>query len=206
VGRRPLFFFRSFTSEFKEARNSLSAHAQTHQTSVTRKAADAEGLVRSVAERVASSSGLEFVDLELARGGKGPVVRVYMDKPGRISLDELENASREISAILDVEDPISRSYTLELSSPGMTRPLKTRRDFERVLEKNVQVSFDESPEPADPAPATGKPTVKEIKGRVTAVTDREVRIIPRDNKGREGAEVVVSFANLRHAQREISFR
>ena len=187
----------------------MPAHANTHQTSDIRKVADAEALVRSVAERVASSSGLEFIDLEMARGGKGPVLRVYMDKPGRISLDELENASREISAILDVEDPISRSYTLELSSPGMTRPLKTRRDFERVLEKNVQVSFVDFSEEGDSAESSASrkgQAVKEIKGRLTAVTDREVRLIPRDNKGREGAEIAVPFADLRHAQKEISFR
>lgn len=172
----------------------------------SRKALDAEVFVRSVAERVAASSGIELVDIEMKRGGKGPLVRVYMDKPGRISLDELENASREISAILDVEDPIGRSYTLEVSSPGMTRPLKTPRDFERVLTKNVQVAFVEGAFGTDAAAHAVDAPVKEIKGRLLAVSDKEVRIIPRDNKGREGAEIVVPFSALRHAQREISFR
>ncbi len=168
---------------------------------------DVEALVRSVAERVASSSGIELVDLEMKRGGKGPVLRVYMDKPGRISLDELENASREISAILDVEDPIRRSYTLEVSSPGMTRPLKTRRDFERVLEKNIQIAFAEAAEGQGEgvAPEATAP-VREIRGRLVSVTDDGVSVIPLDNKGREGAPVAVSFRALRHAQREISFR
>ncbi len=167
-----------------------------------RKGLEVEVFVRSVAERVATASGLDFVDLELKRGGHGPIVRIFMDKPGRISLDELENASREISAILDVEDPVGRSYTLEVSSPGMTRPLKTPRDFERVLEKNVQVAFSDAASLAEAAAAP----VREIKGRLLAVSDKEVRIIPRDNKGREGAEIVVPFSALRHAQREISFR
>jgi ribosome maturation factor RimP len=171
-----------------------------HNTTQDKDAAnrrDPEVLVRSVAERVAASSGLEFVDVEMKRGGKGPVFQIFLDKPERISLDDLENASREISAILDVEDPIRRSYTLEVSSPGMTRPLKTARDFNRVIEKNIQVSF------ADAAEKSG---VREIKGRLVAVTENEVRLIPRDNKGREGAEIAVPFAALRHAQREISFR
>lgn len=167
-----------------------------------RKGLEVEVFVRSVAERVSQASGLDFVDLELKRGGHGPIVRIFMDKPGRISLDELENASREISAILDVEDPVGRSYTLEVSSPGMTRPLKTARDFERVLEKNVQVAFTDAASGAESEAAP----VREIKGRLLAVSDKEVRIIPRDNKGREGAEVAVPFAALRHAQREISFR
>ena len=74
-----------------------------------RKGLEVEAFVRSVAERVAASSGLDLVDIEMKRGGKGPLLRIFLDKPGRISLDELENASREISAILDVEDPIGRS-------------------------------------------------------------------------------------------------
>jgi len=172
-----------------------------------RKALEVEGFVRAAAGRVAVSSGLDLVDIEMKRGGHGPVVRIYLDKPGRISLDELENASREISAILDVEDPIGRSYTLEVSSPGMTRPLKTPADFKRALEKNVQIAFVDLAEAADSAPEDdSKPTVKEIKGRLLAVNDEEVRILPRDNKGREGAEVAVPFRALRHAQREISFR
>jgi ribosome maturation factor RimP len=155
-----------------------------------------EALVRSVAERVAASSGLEVVEIEMRRGGKGPVVRIYLDKAERVSLDELENASREISAILDVEDPIGRSYTLEVSSPGMTRPLKTAADFRRAIEKNVQIAFlDDASLP-----------VKEVKGRLRSVNDQEVRIVPRDNKGREGDEIAVPLSAVRHAQKEISFR
>jgi ribosome maturation factor RimP len=179
-----------------------AAAAQSNKDA--RKGLEVEAFVRSVAGRVAVSSGLDLVDIEMKRGGQGPLLRIFLDKPGRISLDELENASREISAILDVEDPIGRSYTLEVSSPGMTRPLKTPADFKRVLEKNVQVAFVEAPQavPVDEA----KLPVKEVKGRLLAVNDNEVRIVPRDNKGREGAEIAVPFSALRHAQREISFR
>ncbi len=173
-----------------------------------------EVFVRAVAERVALSSGLDLVDVELKRGGKGPLVRVYLDKPGRISLEDLENASREISAILDVEDPIGRSYTLEVSSPGMTRALKTPRDFERVLDKNIQIAFVDgageaperaAPEVSCPDPLTSLP-VREVRGRLLAVSDHDVRIVPRDHKGRDGAEIVVPLSAVRHAQREISFR
>jgi ribosome maturation factor RimP len=192
----------------KQAGEDLPVAATTNQSEKdARKGLEVEAFVRSVAGRVAASSGLDLVDIEMKRGGKGPLVQVFLDKPGRISLDELENASREISAILDVEDPIGRSYTLEVSSPGMTRPLKTPADFKRVLEKNVQIAFVDVPEPAAPAPVDdSKLPVKEIKGRLLAVNDNEVRIVPRDNKGREGAEIAVPFSALRHAQREISFR
>ena len=106
-----------------------------------RKGLEVEVFVRSVAERVAAASGLDFVDLEVKRGGHGPIVRIFMDKPGRISLDELENASREISAILDVEDPVGRSYTLEVSSPGIDRPLKKEADFERFAGSEITLKL-----------------------------------------------------------------
>lgn len=207
MGRRPLFFFhREYIRNTVRPRDLNPSSFEPIDRNPA-KGVEAESLVRSAAERVARSSGLDFVDLEMKRGGKGPVVRIFLDKPGRISLDELEGASREISAILDVEDPIHRSYTLEVSSPGMSRPLKTPKDFERVIEKNVQVAFVEAPDQATGEGAgDSAPKVKEIKGRLLAVTEQEVRIVPRDNKGREGAEVAVPFSALRHAQREISFR
>ena len=182
----------------------MSASVAAHNDKDARKGLEIEVFVRSVAERVAVSSGLDLVDIEMKRGGKGPVLRIFLDKPSRISLDELENASREISAILDVEDPVGRSYTLEVSSPGMTRPLKTPKDFGRLLQQNVQIAFVE-PGPV-PAPESAKETVREIKGRLLAVTDAEMRILPRDNKGREGAEIAVPFSAVRHYQRAISFR
>jgi len=191
----------------------LLATVTAQRGNAPRRDAQAEVFVRAVAERVAHSSGLDLVDVEMKRGGKGPLVRVYLDKPGGVGLETLENASREISAILDVEDPIGRSYTLEVSSPGLTRPLKTQRDFERVLNGNVHLVFVETAEAvAKEVSHSTVPEVRpdlpvrEVKGRVIAVSDQEVRIVPRDNKGREGAEIAVPLAALRHAQREISFR
>lgn len=208
MGRGPLFFFRREAIS-KQSGTYLTPNPPYHIDRNSARGVEVEGFVRAAAERVALSSGLDLVDIEMKRGGKGPVLRVFLDKPGRISLDELENASREISAILDVEDPIGRSYTLEVSSPGMTRPLRTPKDFERVIEKNVQVAFVEAdhagPAPVEATEAAGL-KVKEIKGRLLSVSEKEVRIVPRDNKGREGAEVAVPFSALRHAQREISFR
>ncbi|MEQ1842667.1 MAG: ribosome maturation factor RimP [Verrucomicrobiales bacterium] len=203
----------------------MTASVAAQLDKASRKGLETEVFVRQVAQRVAQSSGLDLVDIEMKRGGKGPLLRVFLDKPGRISLEDLENASREISAILDVEDPIGRSYTLEVSSPGMTRALKSPADFERLLQKNIQVAYVEGSMPdfsvEAPAAAPGKSgskhpasgeakvaglKVKEIKGRLLAVSSAEVRIVPRDNKGREGAEIAVPFSALRHAQREISFR
>ena len=182
----------------------MLASVSTHKTTDPGKSLEIEALVRGAAGRVAASSGLDLVDVEMKRGGTGPVVRIFLDKPGRISLDELENASREISAILDVEDPIGRSYTLEVSSPGMTRPLKGAADFQRVVSKNVHIAFVET-EPTAEA-ASGEPRVREVTGRLVSVGPAQVRIAPRDKKGREMPEITVPLVAIRNAQREISFR
>lgn len=96
--------------------------------------------VRAVAERVTSAHGYELVDVEMARAKGGHVVRLYVDKPGGIGLDELKSVSEEVSAILDVEDPIDSSYTLEVSSPGLDRPLKTPADYARFVGRLAKVS------------------------------------------------------------------
>ncbi len=77
--------------------------------------------VRSVARRVTADRGFELVDVELKRAAGNQLVRLYVDKPGGIGLDDLQSVSEEVSAILDAEDPIEGHYTLEVSSPG-SRP------------------------------------------------------------------------------------
>jgi ribosome maturation factor RimP len=102
--------------------------------------------VRRVAERVTSDRGLELVDVQWATQPGGAVLRVSVDKVGGIGLDELQEVSQEVSAILDVEDPISSAYTLEVSSPGLDRPLKTEADYRRFVGRLVRLS---SYEPVD---------------------------------------------------------
>ena len=89
--------------------------------------------MRSVATRVTADRGFELVDVEMKRGPDGLLVRLYVDKPGGIGLDDLQSVSTEVSAILDAEDPIEGRYTLEVSSPGLDRPLKTEDDYRRFV-------------------------------------------------------------------------
>jgi ribosome maturation factor RimP len=96
--------------------------------------------VRSVAERVTADRSFELVDVELGRAGGGHLVRLLVDKPGGIGVDDLQSVSEEVSAILDAEDPIAGSYTLEVSSPGLDRPLKTEADYRRFLGRLARVS------------------------------------------------------------------
>jgi ribosome maturation factor RimP len=87
--------------------------------------------VRAVAERVTGARGFELTEVEVTRDRGGQLVRLYVDKEGGIGIGELQSVSEEVSAILDAEDPIASSYTLEVSSPGLDRPLKTEGDYRR---------------------------------------------------------------------------
>lgn len=80
------------------------------------------------------------MEVELKRQPGGLLVRLYVDKPGGIGLDDLQSVSEEVSAILDAEDPIASSYTLEVSSPGLDRPLKTEADYRRFVGKLAKLS------------------------------------------------------------------
>src|SRR5580692_5033304 len=103
--------------------------------------------VREIAERVASSSGLEVVDVEFRGGGKSRMLRVYLDRPaaGAVALagvthEDCANFSREFSTVLDVEDAApDGSYTLEVSSPGLDRKLTRAADFERFTGSRMKL-------------------------------------------------------------------
>jgi ribosome maturation factor RimP len=112
--------------------------------------------VREIAERVAASSGLEIVEVEFLGGGKARMLRVFLDKPvvGESSLDasaagidllsgvtheDCANFSREFGTILDVEEVITGSYTLEVSSPGLDRKLTKAADFRRFTGSRLKL-------------------------------------------------------------------
>ncbi len=88
-----------------------------------------------IVEPVVSELGLELFDLETGGG----LVRVLVDRPGGVDLDALSAATRAVSAALDVADPIAGRYTLEVSSPGLERPLRTPVHFQRALGAKVAV-------------------------------------------------------------------
>jgi len=85
--------------------------------------------------------GYELADLEVRLGGKGGVVRVFIDKLDGIGLDDCEKVSRAVSAILDVEDPVPGNYELEVSSPGLDRKLTKVEHFQRFMGETVKVSL-----------------------------------------------------------------
>ena len=87
--------------------------------------------IEELVQPILDDLNCELVDIEYQREQRGWVLRFFLDKEGGINLDECAEASREISSLLDVEDIIGTAYNLEVSSPGIERPLKKLADFER---------------------------------------------------------------------------
>jgi ribosome maturation factor RimP len=98
-----------------------------------------EARIGELAEQIAASMGMEVVLVEIKGDGKRSVVRAFVDRPGGISLDDCARFSRRFSVLLDVEDWIPFSYILEVSSPGVNRPLIKEADFRRFCGKNARV-------------------------------------------------------------------
>ena len=96
--------------------------------------------VRDAAERVAASSGLEVVEVELRGGGKARMLRIVIDKPAGITHEDCAHLSREVGTILEVEDAISGSYTLEVSSPGLDRKLIRPEDYQRFTGSRIKLT------------------------------------------------------------------
>jgi len=95
--------------------------------------------VEEIARPLAESLGMELVELEYKREGRQMMLRLYIDREGGVSLDDCAAVSRELSAVLDIEDIVPGRYTLEVSSPGLNRPLKSRADYERYCGRLVRI-------------------------------------------------------------------
>jgi ribosome maturation factor RimP len=104
------------------------------------KAVDTQQLTK-LCEPVVAGQGYELVDLEFKNepGVGGWVLRLFIDKEGGVTLDDCASLSRELSAVLDVEDAIQVGYSLEVSSPGLNRPLKKESDFARFVGKKAKI-------------------------------------------------------------------
>lgn len=106
--------------------------------------------IRAIAERVAASRGLEVWDVQSRREAQGHVIRVVIDRPGpsatpeeSVSIEDCEQVNRELGTILDVEDPIPFAYTLEVSSPGLDRPLRAPDDYRRFTGRLAKIVLSE---------------------------------------------------------------
>jgi ribosome maturation factor RimP len=98
-----------------------------------------EARVREIARRAAAERGLELVHVEFAGGARAPVVRVFIDKPDGVTHEDCSAVSTHIGTVLDVEDFIPATYTLEVSSPGLERGLYGLGDFERFAGRLAKI-------------------------------------------------------------------
>ena len=144
-----------------------------------------------VAERVTQQRGLDLVDVELKKSRGGNLVRLYVEKDGGIGLDELKAVSEEVSAILDATDPLDSSYTLEVSSPGLDRPLRHEPDYRRFVGRLAKISSYE--------PVEGR---RHWTGRLVGVTDGQVRL-SLEREG--GVETKIPIEKVSHGQLEVEF-
>lgn len=97
------------------------------------------GSIESIANPVVSAEGMEIVDIEYKRESRGWVLRLYIDKEGGVTIDDCSNISSQLSHLIDVYELISHPFTLEVSSPGLDRPLKKEKDFVKYNGKLVKI-------------------------------------------------------------------
>jgi ribosome maturation factor RimP len=99
--------------------------------------------LRKLLEPGVEATGFELVDVEIAGSQHSPTLRVYIDGPVGVNVDDCARVSRQLSALLDVEDPLPGQYTLEVSSPGLDRPLVKPEDFKRFVGETIKVKMHE---------------------------------------------------------------
>lgn len=128
---------------------------------------------------ILAANHFELVDVEYVKEGGTWYLRAYIDKPGGITVDDCEIVNRALSDLLDEKDYIEESYILEVSSPGLGRPLKKERDFERSLGEEVEIRtyrmVEKQKEFRGILKAYDKDTV------TITVEEEEERVFPRDN-------------------------
>jgi ribosome maturation factor RimP len=152
--------------------------------------------IREIVERVAQSSGLELVDLELQGGGKSRTLRVFIDKPGGVTHEDCATFSREVSTIFDVDDAVpGSSYVLEVSSPGMDRKLFKAEDYQRFLGSLVKLATRE--------PVNGN---QHFEGRLKSLQDGRITLELAGRKKSKkheaveaGIEIEIALANVEKA-------
>ena len=150
-----------------------------------------EEKVHALATQMAEECGFEVVDMQLWAKGKRTLLRVFIDKEGGITLDNCETFSRRFEALLDVEDPITGPYTLEVSSPGLDRPLKDSKDFKKNLGKMVRIVTKEKIN-----------NQSFFLGRLEAINDQSLSLSFTDSRG----GVVIPLAMVSRANLELELK
>ena len=139
--------------------------------------------ITELAEKTALSMGIEIVLAEIRNDGSRAIIRVYIDQPGGVALDDCERFSKRFSTVIDVEDFIPFTYVLEVSSPGVNRPLAREVDFMKFLGENARVRSRN--------PIEGQ---RNFKGKIVNVTEGRVKFETAPDK-----YIVIAVADIEKA-------
>jgi ribosome maturation factor RimP len=133
--------------------------------------------------------GLELLGIEFVSAGKHSILRVFIDHENGIDVDNCADASRQVGALLDVEDPISTEYNLEVSSPGLDRPLFTLEQYKKVIGETVNVRLS--------LPLNGR---RKFKGILNTI-ESDVLIVTVDSE-----EFELVFSNVDKGNLEYNYK
>ena len=148
--------------------------------------------VQAVAAPILESYGMELVEAVCVGQGPGTVIRVFIDKPGGVTLTDCEQAHRSLSPALDVIDPFPHAYTLEVSSPGLDRPLRGPQDYRRLVGQPVTLKLRQ--------PVEGQ---WRLIGTVVELDDRAVTIAVQHKKTTE--RIRLEFDQISLGRRKVEF-
>ena len=145
--------------------------------------------VKELLDPILLYEGIELVDIQIKRQRNGHLLRIFIYKKSGVNLDDCENVSEQLSRVLEVDDIFPGRYVLEVSSPGLDRPLKTQKDFKRCIGELVNVEINEDEKKTS------------VTGKVVDVTDSSVLL--EANKEKKSFEI--SFEKIIKASIEIRF-
>jgi ribosome maturation factor RimP len=130
----------------------------------------------------------QLYDLKVGHHGNHTILQVFIDRPDGVSLDDCQRVSEAIGGLLDQADPVPSAYTLEVSSPGIDRPLRTPAEYERALSKKVNVRYR----------AGGGERI--VEGRLMAVAPDAIELRLRDD-----AQVTIPLADVLSGRQAVEF-
>ena len=151
-----------------------------------------EHRIQETAIPIAKALQVDLIEVKCHGRGSGTTVRVTIDKPGGVGIDDCEQLHHSLSRALDVIDPVPHAYRLEVSSPGLDRPLKHQQDFQRSIGKLVRITLLQ--------PLQGEWVVV---GRLAAVRDHELTLIVQTRSGTKN--LALGMQVIAKARLEVEF-
>jgi ribosome maturation factor RimP len=162
----------------------------------TMKRTDVISQIEQIVAPVAQAAGLEIVEIELKGSGRHQMLLIVIDKPGGVTHGDCEIITREAGELIDAADPISGTYQLEVSSPGVERPLRKWQDWERFVGQKVKVvlkqpvsasaSSEEPEPPALPPEASGATGSSSKKSKSKSAASKSAASVPSGLKHFDG--------------------